>query len=105
MRAWLGGWLRRWAAWLRYVWLVACWLAESAGYWVRPYDMLADARRWRWQPAQRCGGSYFARGGVVRGPSDPSDDSVPYTLSHGHAYVSAETARYYGADFLRAVLG
>lgn len=24
-------------------------------YWVRPYDFLADARRWRWQPRQRCG--------------------------------------------------
>ena len=32
--------------------------ASSLGYWVRPYDMLADRRRWRWQPRQRCGWSY-----------------------------------------------
>ena len=24
-------------------------------YWIRPYDDLADQRRWRWQPRQRCG--------------------------------------------------
>lgn len=24
-------------------------LATSAGYWVRPYDMHADARVWRWR--------------------------------------------------------
>lgn len=33
---------------LRYVW----WRVV---YWVRPFDMLADRRRWRWQPAQGCG--------------------------------------------------
>jgi hypothetical protein len=31
-----------------------CWAVESVGYWIRPYDMLADRRRWRWQPQQRC---------------------------------------------------
>jgi hypothetical protein len=30
-------------------------LAAKIGYAVRPYDMLADARRWRWQKPQRCG--------------------------------------------------
>jgi hypothetical protein len=29
--------------------------ATTFGYWIRPYDMLADRRRWRWQPQQRCG--------------------------------------------------
>ena len=29
--------------------------AVMAGYWLRPYDMLADRRRWRWPPRQRCG--------------------------------------------------
>lgn len=40
--------------------LSACfvWVADTIGYWIRPYDMLADRRRWRWQPAQRCGWSY-----------------------------------------------
>jgi hypothetical protein len=38
-------------------WLFAelVYAAQRVGYWVRPYDMLADRRRWRWQPAQRCG--------------------------------------------------
>jgi hypothetical protein len=29
--------------------------AVTVGYWLRPYDMLADARRWFWQPRHRCG--------------------------------------------------
>lgn len=32
------------------------WAAVRLGYAVRPYDSLADARRWRWQPPLRCGG-------------------------------------------------
>lgn len=31
------------------------WLAHRAGYVIRPYDMLADRRRWFWQSGQRCG--------------------------------------------------
>lgn len=27
---------------------------ESVGYWLRPFDMLADRRRWFWQERQRC---------------------------------------------------
>lgn len=30
-------------------------VAVYVGYWVRPYDMLADRRRWVWQRPQRCG--------------------------------------------------
>ena len=30
------------------------WALGACGYWVRPYDMLADARRWRWQPRTPC---------------------------------------------------
>lgn len=47
--------IRRLRAEMRHLLAVAWWLVESAGYWIRPYDMLADRRRWRWQPAQRCG--------------------------------------------------
>ena len=36
-------------------WADLVWAAQTVGYWVRPYDMLADRRRWRWQPRQRCG--------------------------------------------------
>lgn len=36
------------------------WLVVSVGYWIRPYDMLADARRWRWQPRAKCGRQVFA---------------------------------------------
>lgn len=35
------------AAWLR-------WALAIPGYWLRPYDMLLDARRWRWQPRGVC---------------------------------------------------
>jgi hypothetical protein len=28
--------------------------AVLAGYWLRPYDDLADARRWRWQRRHPC---------------------------------------------------
>lgn len=34
-------------------WLI--WAFQRIGYIVRPYDMLADARRWCWQPRQQCG--------------------------------------------------
>lgn len=30
-------------------------LPARIGYWARPYDMLADRRRWRWQPPTPCG--------------------------------------------------
>lgn len=36
-------------------WAEVCWVATGVGYAVRPYDMLADARRWFWQPRARCG--------------------------------------------------
>lgn len=35
----------------RYLRAVLC----QAGYWVRPYDMLADRRHWRWQRPAPCG--------------------------------------------------
>lgn len=43
-------------SYLRWVWAEIRYAAETVGYWARPYDMLADRRRWAWQPAQRCGG-------------------------------------------------
>lgn len=42
-----------WRAW--YVWAELRWLTECAGYRVRPYDMIADRRRWFWQPRTPCG--------------------------------------------------
>ena len=41
---WLGSWPRQWWGWLSYA--------------VRPYDMIADDRRWFWQPRTHCGWSY-----------------------------------------------
>ena len=36
----------------------AWWFVKSVwwqfAYWIRPYDMLADQRRWFWQPGQPC---------------------------------------------------
>jgi hypothetical protein len=34
-------------AWLK-------WAIQRVGYVMRPYDMLADRRRWAWQPRERC---------------------------------------------------
>lgn len=58
-------------------WLLACprWALESAGYWLRPYDMLADRRRWRWQPRQRCGFSYGIRLDPPTKPTTPEETS------------------------------
>lgn len=39
---------------IRLVWEYLRWAAERVGYWLRPYDMLADARRWRWQARDPC---------------------------------------------------
>lgn len=30
------------------------------GYWLRPFDMIADRRRWRWQGRTRCGRQVWA---------------------------------------------
>lgn len=46
-------WLALWAARLARV--EARWAATRLGYVVRPYDPLADARRWWWRRAQPCG--------------------------------------------------
>lgn len=46
--------IRYWLACLR-------WAAERVGYWIRPYDMIADARRWFWQRRARCGWSLGLR--------------------------------------------
>lgn len=36
-------------------------LVGSAAYWLRPYDMIADARRWRWSRRAECGSMAAAR--------------------------------------------
>ncbi len=38
-----------------FVWANVSWAWHRVGYWLRPYDMLADRRRWFWQPRLRCG--------------------------------------------------
>ncbi len=46
----------RLAVWLaRRAWIEVHHAVVIAGYAVRPYDMLADRRRWFWQPRARCG--------------------------------------------------
>ena len=37
-----------------YVYAPIGWAVVRVGYMVRPYDMLADRRRWRWQPRAVC---------------------------------------------------
>lgn len=41
------------AALVAWAWLAWAW--HRVGYVVRPYDMLADRRRWWWQPRTPCG--------------------------------------------------
>lgn len=41
----------------------------------------------------------FVTGGVISGPRDPSDDSVPVLLSRG--CVPPHLVEYYGEDMLR----
>jgi hypothetical protein len=53
MTTWL---LRRLLAEVRF------WLGRL-GYWVRPFDMLADRRRWRWQSATPCWYAVLCRDG------------------------------------------
>ena len=36
-------------AYVRFAVAYVRWLVESVGYTIRPYDMLADRRRWRWR--------------------------------------------------------
>lgn len=62
------------------------WWVESVGYWFRPYDMLADARRWRWQARTPC-----QRGGIVTGVSD-RPDLVRFLLSQGEKITTRERA-------------
>lgn len=45
---------RRWRVFRAWELLAA--VAVYASYRVRPYDMLADRRRWFWQPRTRCAG-------------------------------------------------
>jgi hypothetical protein len=73
---------------LKWWWAEVYWLAETVGYWIRPYDMLADARRWRWQPRQRCG----------------SADLIRVKLSDGHGWAPQAMVDMFGEDGLRRVL-
>jgi hypothetical protein len=41
---------------IRWLWAEVVHAWATAGYWIRPYDMLADRRRWFWQPRTRCSG-------------------------------------------------
>jgi hypothetical protein len=35
-------------------------LLVAAGYWIRPYDLVADRRHWRWQHPAPCGRQAWA---------------------------------------------
>lgn len=39
---------------LRWLWAELTGIAQTIGYTLRPYDMLADRRRWFWQPRYPC---------------------------------------------------
>lgn len=67
--------------WFDLRWIVASiatW-AENLGYLVRPYDMLADRRRWFWQPRQPCARSpeALAIGRQIAGTVEHVDVDIP----------------------------
>jgi predicted DCC family thiol-disulfide oxidoreductase YuxK len=39
---------------VRWLFAEVAYVVQSLGYWIRPYDMLADRRRWRWQRRTPC---------------------------------------------------
>lgn len=47
----------------------------------------------------------LAHGGAIRGPSDPSDDRIPFNLSDGHAWISAAAVERYGEELFREIGG
>lgn len=57
--------MRRWLAW---IWAEAVYAVTSLGYLIRPYDTLADCRRWWWQPRQLCGQQLLGRRTASRQP-------------------------------------
>ncbi len=69
------GAMRVYARWL---WAEVRWLAETVGYWIRPYDMLADGGR---------------------------SDLVRVKLSGGHAWMPQAAVDTFGEDGLRRILG
>ncbi|HEY6117143.1 MAG TPA: hypothetical protein VI172_14420 [Candidatus Dormibacteraeota bacterium] len=63
------------------------WALQRAGYVVRPYDMLADRRRWFWQPQQRCGWNWqhTPDGGWYSGPGRPGQEHTDTETSPAEA--------------------
>lgn len=51
------------------------WWLLRLGYAVRPYDMMADRRRWRWQPAQQCSRAMIENDAEMR-----PHPAIPYAL-------------------------
>jgi hypothetical protein len=45
------------------------WAVHRIGYVIRPYDMIADRRRWFWQPRLRCGWSLTSVRDVTKEPT------------------------------------
>jgi hypothetical protein len=45
----------------------------------------------------------YANGGIVYGPRDPDDDSIPAFFGGGCAIVPSDALRRYGREFLAAL--
>lgn len=74
-------------AYVRFAVAYVRWLVESVGYTIRPYDMLADRRRWRWQGRTRCGPPPWLLKDV------PSDGQWVARSKSGQILATAPTAR------------
>jgi hypothetical protein len=46
--------------WRCLLWIEARWTVDRLGYVIRPYDVHADRRRWRWQRPTPCGSDWWA---------------------------------------------
>lgn len=89
---------------IRWLFAYLAWSIETAGYWIRPYDMLADRRRWRWRPRQRCGWSYGLRADahyfdeIHSLPEETINAMTTGWNEHGHARRAG-----LHIDYLRAI--
>lgn len=91
LRWWWAGVRAMWVEIPLSLWVNAVWAARRVGYVVRPYDMLADARRWWWQPQQRC---RFSMGGLILPgrPAVSSADEEVIRISPATEVVSRDLA-------------
>lgn len=67
------------------------WLTRLS-YWLRPFDVLADRRRWRWQPRQQCA-TVNCTFKVSDGWSEPAMQAMAGLVEIANRLAEKETRR------------